>query len=215
MNSSKEKYDKEINIFLSLLTDIDDEEDIRKRIRLKGLFSHNYILNFLKENNIEIKYSYIQSIRIYDKRIRLILFKYISMVEEHLRSILESEGLLRKIDKNRKNSKSNSFNYQEISNGCYYFADILDAYLNFAKKSKLKFKSIKKLRNDIFHNKIIVLKFENIKPILLVKDLLIDDEIANQYIIDLRHQLSKISKKNNIKIELPQYLIDNFCNKIK
>lgn len=73
--------------------EISDADKARANIFLKskGVFIHNKIKEKLKvftENKNNIKYTQIASIYRYDKRVRLVLYKYISYFEEYLRGII-------------------------------------------------------------------------------------------------------------------------------
>ena len=79
-------------IFLhNLEVNKEDKERLEKFLKSKGLFIHNKIKSKIEafaNNDEKIKYTQIASTYRYDKRIRLILYKYISYYEEYLRSIL-------------------------------------------------------------------------------------------------------------------------------
>lgn len=73
--------------------EISDTDKTRANIFLKskGVFIHNKIKEKLKvftKNKNNIKYAQIASIYRYDKRVRLVLYKYISYFEEYLRGII-------------------------------------------------------------------------------------------------------------------------------
>ena len=79
-------------IFLhNLEVNKEDKKRLEMFLESKGLFIHNKIKAKIKafiNNDEKIKYTQIASTYRYDKRIRLILYKYISYYEEYLRSIL-------------------------------------------------------------------------------------------------------------------------------
>lgn len=79
-------------IFLhNLEVNKEDKERLEMFLKSKGLFIHNKIkakIEAFTNNDEKIKYTQTASTYRYDKRIRLILYKYISYYEEYLRSIL-------------------------------------------------------------------------------------------------------------------------------
>lgn len=75
----------------NLLVENDDISRLDDFLISKGIFIHNKIKEKLQSfigSNKKITYSQIASIYRYDKRIRFVLYKYISYLEEYLRSII-------------------------------------------------------------------------------------------------------------------------------
>lgn len=76
--------------FKDLIFDSADKERIAKSLKSKGIEKHILIKNRLLawSESEEIRYSQIASTYRYDKRIRYVLFKYISYLEEFYRSVI-------------------------------------------------------------------------------------------------------------------------------
>ncbi len=87
----KSNDSKNIEEFIKKLSDGKKfRELINSRINLKGIYPYKYILNSLEKNYPKTKPSFvlINSIYVYEKRIRNQLYKYISLIEEHYKAIL-------------------------------------------------------------------------------------------------------------------------------
>ena len=76
--------------FNNIIIEEDDIERANKFIYSKGIEKHIIILERLKPwcGGSKVEYEYIASSYRYDKRLRFVLFKYISYLEEYYRSII-------------------------------------------------------------------------------------------------------------------------------
>lgn len=163
MNLKKiRNFDNEILDLIKKIKFIDDNEksNFRQRVKNKGIHIYFDIISFLEKQNIELNYHNISSINIYDKRVRDILYSFIAFIEEYFRAKII----------NQYDVKANDIkNIYEL-----HFSGILA----LAKKCEILsesdynsfLKNIKLLRNDVFHNKFILIKYskphnKNIKKI--------------------------------------------------
>ncbi len=189
-------------------------DEIKKRISLKSLYVHESIYFFLKEISYkDITYNKIWSIYIYDKKIRNVLFKYISLIEEHLRSkILNSildNDFLKKIISNEHLSKSevNLFKgcsideiYEKIS--FWLFSKLIKVSLSLNLINDKNYNLLINIRNQVFHNGFLIIKNDNKKfcfnnevneYIKIISEFIEFNDIKKQFFIDI----NKCSKKEN------------------
>lgn len=169
MDNRREKFYK------NLIIDEEDKERAEKYLTSKGVEKHiilkEKLFNWIEGDKIE--YSLIASTYRYDKRLRNILFKYISYLEEFYRSVILDEYRFRvkKIQWIRDiNDKLEEFNGdlndalehidfsalliqisklpQRVKNKCLLFK---------AKNAKENSIALKELRNAVMHNKFLLL----------------------------------------------------------
>ena len=169
MDSRREEFYK------NLIIDEEDKERAEKYLTSKGVEKHiilkEKLFNWIEGDKIE--YSLIASTYRYDKRLRNILFKYISYLEEFYRSVILDEYRFRvkKIQWIRDiNDKLEEFNGdlndalehidfsalliqisklpQRFKNKCLLFK---------AKNAKENSIALKELRNAVMHNKFLLL----------------------------------------------------------
>lgn len=169
MDSRREEFYK------NLIIDEEDKERAEKYLTSKGVEKHiilkEKLFNWIEGDKIE--YSLIASTYRYDKRLRNILFKYISYLEEFYRSVILDEYRFRvkKIQWIRDiNDKLEEFNGdlndalehidfsalliqisklpQRVKNKCLLFK---------AKNAKENSIALKELRNAVMHNKFLLL----------------------------------------------------------
>ena len=169
MDSRREEFYK------NLIIDEEDKERAEKYLTSKGVEKHiilkEKLFNWIEGEKIE--YSLIASTYRYDKRLRNILFKYISYLEEFYRSVILDEYRFRvkKIQWIRDiNDKLEEFNGdlndalehidfsalliqisklpQRVKNKCLLFK---------AKNAKENSIALKELRNAVMHNKFLLL----------------------------------------------------------
>ena len=83
--NNREKY-----FFDSIIIKEEDIDRAKQAIYSKGIEKHIVILEMLKAwiNEDKVPYEYIASFYRYDKRLRKVLFVYISYLEEYYRSII-------------------------------------------------------------------------------------------------------------------------------
>lgn len=169
MDSRREEFYK------NLIIDEEDKERAERFLTSKGVEKHiilkEKLFNWIEGDKIE--YSLIASTYRYDKRLRNILFKYISYLEEFYRSVILDEYRFRvkKIQWIRDiNDKLEEFNGdlndalehidfsalliqisklpQRVKNKCLLFK---------AKNAKENSIALKELRNAVMHNKFLLL----------------------------------------------------------
>lgn len=169
MDSRREEFYK------NLIIDEEDKERAERFLTSKGVEKHiilkEKLFNWIEGEKIE--YSLIASTYRYDKRLRNILFKYISYLEEFYRSVILDEYRFRvkKIQWIRDiNDKLEEFNGdlndalehidfsalliqisklpQRVKNKCLLFK---------AKNAKENSIALKELRNAVMHNKFLLL----------------------------------------------------------
>lgn len=79
--------------YQNLIIEEDERESAERYLNSKGVEKHIIIKDKLSNwiGGGEVEYSMISSMYRYDKRLRLILFKYISYLEEHYRAVILDE----------------------------------------------------------------------------------------------------------------------------
>jgi len=143
-------------------------------IGLKGIYLHKQIYDLLIEELGECSYSLLSKILIYDKGLRNVLFKYLSALEEYLRSklfdnfdydfIIEDPFNHKISIKNlvsRKNSTSSNLYYITFSR-FFTFHTLIDVCYKvnlISENEKTKYEVVKKLRNRTMHHNILVTSF--------------------------------------------------------
>lgn len=144
-------FDNEILDLIKKIKFIDDKEksNFQQRVKNKGINIYFDIISFLEKQNIELNYHNISSINIYDKRVRDILYSFIAFIEEYFRAKII----------NQYDVKANDIkNIYEL-----HFSEILFLAKKCEILSKNDYnsflKNIQLLRNDVFHNKFILIKY--------------------------------------------------------
>ncbi len=203
LNINLKNNDNFINKWLPNITDCERKE-ITKRLNLKGWFIYEKICKYLKNNNIPISVNQIQSIFIYDKRIRKTLFKYVGMIEEQYRSMLYNY-----LDYSDCITVETSFTYNDL-------IDILEEHGICDNIETHKLRIIKSLRNDICHHNLLIIDSYGYKnneiydAIGVLESLIKNKEIAKSFVDDLLRINTKPLNKDkyhttlniNIPIEL-------------
>ena len=141
----------------------------------KGIEKHIIIKEKLRawNNEVDVEYTKIASTYRYDKRLRFILFKYISYLEEHYRSILldeyasnsESYDLIKYINEkltsngNDLNNVLEDINFSLLIRQIQKLPDSLKEAHSIRSNihSKSNFKALITLRNAVMHNKFLLL----------------------------------------------------------
>lgn len=209
MNLKKSRnFDNEILDLIKKIKFIDDKEksNFQQRVKNKGIHIYFDIISFLEKQNIELNYHNISSINIYDKRVRDILYSFIAFIEEYFRA-----KIINKYDVKANDIK----NIYEL-----HFSEILF----LAKKCEILSKSdynsflknINLLRNDVFHNKFILIKYskphnKNIKKIktlaLYLEKIKIDNTNMKVEFIEKikKEEAREINDKYNLnkKLKIP------------
>lgn len=125
----------------------DNVQDINHWVTLKGEIRYEKIIIFLHEKNIECSWKNISSYMKYDKRILFNTFKYIVVLEELYKSFVAREKRKTKVwNKNFDNAYSE---YLSIGSKAQY--DSIDLKVMEKEQS-----TIRKFRNDVVHNKILL-----------------------------------------------------------
>ncbi len=151
-----------------------DRLKAENHIKAKGLFFHLQIKQKLfawtEENSV--KYSQIASYYRYDKRIRLVLYKYIAYLEEYYRaSILDAyydntdqdfwiPEIREELRKNIKlDSILQSLGFKELIKQMKKMPDDIKQKCSFSKRKRLidNAYSLKELRNSVMHNRFLLM----------------------------------------------------------
>lgn len=185
-NSEEIKIEVKIKKFIKKIKFNNEEEknDLIKRINNKGISVYLCILDFIKENALEVHYETLSSIFIYDKRIRDILYKFISYVEEMIRA--------RIINKYKLGQKTISNIYRLT----FWELKELSKNLNLIDTSEEQaIKKIITLRNKVFHNNLILISNSkindnNVKNIKTLYNYL-ENEIKESFLEDIKNKEKK------------------------
>ncbi len=169
-----------INSFIDKINGGEDKDEIIKRVKYKGLYILERIYSFLESENIsEITWNKINSIFVYDKRIRNLLFKYIALIEEYYRAILYNNW----VDDEEKCTKLEKTNFNQLISKLKE-----NNVINSNKEETLM--KIKSLRNNCCHHSFILLNNnqinnKTIENIILMKELLPEPKIQNTFVEEL------------------------------
>lgn len=160
--------------FKNLDIDEKDRANAEKHIKAKGLFFHLQIKKKLLAwtKGYKIKYSQIASYYRYDKRIRMVLYKFISYLEEYYRAaildayfdntdqdfwILEIKS---KLDKNEKlDSILEGLGFDGLIKQMNKMPDKIKQRCGMVGRKRLRdnLYAIKELRNAVMHNKFLLM----------------------------------------------------------
>lgn len=175
MSLSKNSLEDRINYFFnSVNISGKDEERAKNAIFSKGIEKHIIILERLKawSQSDKVDYRAIASIYRYDKRLRNVLFKFISYLEEYYRSIIldcyrfdwsnikldwQLETQLKKFGD--MNSALEEIHFSSLTKQIRLIKDNIVGRFLFPDDSHLKknFDALIELRNSVMHNKLLVL----------------------------------------------------------
>lgn len=209
----------------------DDIPRAAKQLISKGIEKHilikNYLLSWRK--NTQIRYSEIATTYRYDKRMRNVLFKYISYIEEHFRAVI-LDNLANDVVKdpipNLKHLLGKNSNDLNIALEDLLFSDLLKQVQRFPENIREKFYPINShewvninalinLRNAVMHNKFIMLyrgfkecfMKENKSATLKVNILNLTNFLPNEVSINLINEINECRKakknKDKTKWDLP------------
>lgn len=156
--------------------DIEEKDRLKaeKYIIAKGLFFHLQIKRKLLAwtEGHQIKYSQIASYYRYDKRIRMVLYKYISYLEEYYRAaILDAyfdntdqgfwiSEIKSKLDKNEKlDSILEGLGFKELIKQMNKMPDKIKQKCDFVGRKRLRDNvfALKELRNAVMHNRFLLM----------------------------------------------------------
>lgn len=175
MSLSKNSLEDRINYFFnSVNISGKDEERAKNAILSKGIEKHIIILERLKawSQSDKVDYRMIASVYRYDKRLRNVLFKFISYLEEYYRSIIldlyrfdwskiELNGELKsKLEKHKDlNVALEDILFSSLTKQIRLIkGDVVGRFL-FPNDTHLtkNFDALIELRNSVMHNKLLVL----------------------------------------------------------
>lgn len=150
-----------------------DKDKAEAYIKSKGLFAHMQIKNKMLawSSDKAIKYSQIASYYRYDKRIRIILYKYIAYLEEYYRAILldnfsdsTEQNFWIKIIADKINSGIRldiileNLGFRSLLNQIKLLPDNLKEYsFNYNKPIRKNIDALIELRNAVMHNKFLLM----------------------------------------------------------
>ena len=150
-----------------------DKDKAEAYIKSKGLFAHMQIKNKMLawSSDKAIKYSQIASYYRYDKRIRIILYKYIAYLEEYYRAILldnfsdsTEQNFWIKIIADKINSGIRldiileNLGFRSLLNQIKLLPDNLKEYsFNSNKPIRKNIDALIELRNVVMHNKFLLM----------------------------------------------------------
>lgn len=158
-------FKNEISILIKKINFVDDKEEIDfgQRVKNKGIHIYFDIISFLEKQNIELTYHNLSSVHMYDKRVRDTLYSFIAFIEEYIRADIINKYEVKPNDIER----IYKLQFSEILTLAVKYKIILKDDYNFLSKK------INPLRNNVFHNKLILIKdsFPNLENILLIQEL--------------------------------------------
>ena len=175
-----------------------------KRIKYKSFYIYKNILEFIdiKKYSEFRKYDLMHSIFIYDKRLRKVLYEFISFVEEILRS-----NLLNKFQLSENEIKKiYSLDFSDL---------ISELKINEFDLKWNHLEEIRKLRNNVFHNRLVLIDLKNKvvnksnKEAIIKLWYFLDKDIADDFIKKIKKTENKTISykyKDRIKFKLPNEL---------
>lgn len=166
--------EREKIFYQNLIIKDEDKDRAAKALRSKGVEKHILIKEKLLawSEHDEIEYAKIASTYRYDKRIRNVLFKYISYLEEFYRAIildayvqdLNQEFWNKYLQANLKKYKNNlndaleHLDFSSLLTQCQSLPEKVKACCLFPQKhQKSNLFALKELRNAVMHNKFLLL----------------------------------------------------------
>jgi len=147
-----------------------EKERCKKYLDLKGIAYHAVLANYVGiDNEGKVEYKKVQNLYVYDKRIRKILYKFISAFEEGIRAYISNH--YNSLDKIKKLSRNI---YKEVRDGSSVakelenldFNQLVQLVLNLKREDamclfnnnenyKYKLKAIRVLRNAVSHHRML------------------------------------------------------------
>ena len=172
----------------------EEKNDLIKRINNKGINVYLCILDFINENELDNDYETLSSIFIYDKRIRDILYKFISYVEEKIRA--------RIINKYKLDQKTISNIYRLTFGELIKLSKNLDI-INDSENKIIE--NIRVLRNEVFHNNLILISNgkineKNINNIKILSNYL-ENKIRESFLEDIKNKEKKEINHNKYMLK--------------
>lgn len=255
LSISKEEFIEKISFDIP-----DDEIECKKYLDLKGIAYYVKIANAVNKSELscaEIQYSKIRDFFIYDKRLRKVLFVYLSAFEEQIRAQIinkykekndffifskknneKNKEMIERIQKKLLEKKSLVEYVEDLTLGELIFAilerddkdDFLSEIFKGGIKSKGNILAINKLRNIVFHNRIILLddtlfeiteisqNTDDNKLKLNILNLLyfISSHFRKKMRLDINNAIKKGDNVDNNKLNVPSgYIIELREDEIK
>lgn len=228
METEKNNITKEEFLKLMIFNNQDEEKHCNKYLDLKGIQYHYFFVELigLSENG-KIEYSKVSDMYRYDKKIRNVLYKYISSLEEKIRAYIANNYKLLKNKIPKSNKKITiSENLQELN-----FGKLIEKFLKldneFTEKVfpnqnghlKENLLAVKILRNVVSHHKILFnyskfdkCYYENktgdkLKDNIINLLNLIDDYYKKYFIDNINNAI--FSKRENRNLDVPNKYIIN------
>lgn len=158
--------------FEEVIISDEEKEEARKFIYAKGVEKHNIIKDYLMawHKDEKIHYSAIATTYRYDKRIRKVLFKYISYLEELYRGMIldsfrydfDNKFLIKElkagIEGGNLNQALEELNFTDLIKQVQKLPNAITNKYIFNKKNLfINLKAVKTLRNAVMHNKFLIL----------------------------------------------------------
>lgn len=231
--------EREKKFYHNLIIDDEDKSRAAQALKSKGIEKHILIKDRLLawSNSNEIEYSKIASTYRYDKRIRNVLFKYISYLEEFYRAII-LDNYAQDIEQEFWNASS-KLNLQKHNDNLNDALEYLDFYDLLKQCQKLPDKikndclfirehlkrnlfALKGLRNAVMHNKFLLLyrgydvcyvngvgagKSANLKANILNLIQFLPPEVGVQCAKDINDCKEDRNKEGDTKWDLPSQIV--------
>ena len=158
--------------FEEVIISDEEKEEARKFIYAKGVEKHNIIKDYLIawHKDKKIQYSAIATTYRYDKRIRKVLFKYISYLEELYRGMildsfrydLDNTFLIKElkggIEDGNLHQALEELNFTDLIKQVQKLPNVITNKYIFNRKNLFdNLKAVKTLRNAVMHNKFLIL----------------------------------------------------------
>ena len=158
--------------FEEVIISDEEKEEARKFIYAKGVEKHNIIKDYLMawHQDKKIQYSAIATTYRYDKRIRKVLFKYISYLEELYRGMIldsfrddfDNKFLIKElkngVEDGNLNQALEELNFTDLIKQVQKLPSAITNNYIFNEKNLFdNLKAVKTLRNAVMHNKFLIL----------------------------------------------------------
>lgn len=231
--------DRKSKFFENLIIDDEDKERAERFLRSKGIEKHiilkEKLFNWIEGDKIE--YSMIASAYRYDKRIRLVLFKYISYLEEFYRSIILDKyrfninecvwirDIQLQLDRHG-NDLNDALEHVDFSSLLIQIQklpnDIKDKCLLPKRRILENCKALKGLRNAVMHNKFLLLyrgydicyvegvdanKSAGFKANLLNLIQFLPEEVGRKCVLEINKCKEDDGEENKTKWNLPEMIV--------
>ena len=174
MNLKRDMNDREKYFFENIVIKKEDIHRAKQAIYSKGIEKHIIILDMLKAWGMgeKIPYEYIASFYRYDKRLRKVLFVYISYLEEYYRSLILDKYRFDwselKLDSQLKQVLSTYHDldkalerveFSHLINQVYKIRTEINDMLVFPNHTHLRknIAALVELRNSVMHNRLLLL----------------------------------------------------------